>query len=255
MTKTEMTQSSDLNVSEYQESSDLNVSEHQKGSDLNETELLTTSDLKDSVRRQSTELNVSKKRKTSWFKRRFSRNKKTPDDDAMSVHPEESDEASRLALANSTSASVGHEGQANISSGNVNQNQQHEAHVNTWSGNVNQNQQHDAEANTEDSLLRATKADIVVYLNRMCGRDGDSSKPCMYRDSRHPGLSDAHQTGGQGAPTHSNSSLRSATAREDSSLHSQTGNVKRCPSHVQRKLALEYQHTLLTSTIAHCAVR
>ena len=248
MTKTEMTQSSDLNVSEYQESSDLNVSEHRKGSDLNEKELLTTSDLKDSVRRQSTELNVSKKRKTSWFKRRFSRNKKTPDEDAMSVHPEEPDEASRLALANSTGASVGHEGYANTSSGNVNQNQQHEAHVNTWSGNVNQNQLHDAEANTEDSLLRATKADIVVYLNRMCGRDGDSSKPGMCLGSRHP-------VGGLDTTTHSNSSLRSATARDDSSLHSQTGNVKRCPSHVQRKLALEYQHTLLTSTIAHCAVR
>ena len=241
--------SEDLNDAEHQKSSDLNDSEHpKKRSDLNVSEHPKSSDLNDSGHKKSPDPTDSKKHRKSsvpWFKRRFSKSKKTHDEDAMS-------------------GNVNHKAQTNTSSGNVNQNQQHDAEANTSSGNVNQNQQHDAEANSEDSLLRATKADIVVYVNRMCGRDGDGSKPSMCLDSRHPGLRDVHQTGGLEAATCSNSSLRS----DDCSVHSHTvrdsklgdlyldvGNVKRCPAHVQRKLALEYQHKLLTSTIAHCAVR
>ena len=120
---------------------------------------------------------------------------------------------------------------------------------------MNQNQQHDDrdDMTSEYCLLRSTEAEIVAYLNQMCGGDsveGSSTPPSL---CGHRNLRDVMC---HCRKMRSNSSLEETRrGAQLGDLILDNGGVKRCPAHVQQKLALEYRATRLSSTIAHCAVR
>ena len=118
--------------------------------------------------------------------------------------------------------------------------------------NQNQNQSHE-DPTSEYCLLRSTEEEIVAYLNQMCGGDSVDGSPtppplcgrrslrdimCRCRQMRSDGSLDETRRGAQLGD-----------------LILDNGGVKRCPAHVQQKLALERRATRLSSTIAHCAVR
>ena len=123
--------------------------------------------------------------------------------------------------------------------------------------NINQNQQHEIDSNSEYCLLRSTEEDIVAYLTRMCGCDTvdhSHSEPRMCPHSKRV-LYDQQSLRNEMMCSVNSLPVETAHGAQLSDLFLDYCSVKRCPSHVQHKLALEYCATRLSSTIAHCSVR